>query len=653
MSYNEEETKLYLITPKLKEWVDRKWVNMEYYFTDGKINIEGNKIKRGERKKADYLLKYNDIPLAVVEAKDETHHAGAGMQQAKLYAQILDLKFAYSSNGHGIEEFDFFTNTQRTIDDYPLPDELWQRYKQKEKIKISLEQLLQAPYYITPNKKPRYYQDIAVRRALEAFVKGRKRMLLNLATGTGKTFIAFEIAWKLKQASLIKRVLFLADRNVLAEQAFNAFEAFGNARDYINEGETPTAREIYFSIYQAMYAMKDGKRIYEHYPKDFFDLIIIDEAHRSGFGTWMDILNHFNTSVKLGMTATPKETENVNTYKYFCSESKDTKPLYEYSMAQGIEDGFLANFVLHKYRMNTDKKNLVIEDVIDEGAEVEVPEGAQLAQEYSALQYERDITLPDRTKAMCDKLTELIKQTGEMQKTIVFCVNMDHAADVAKQLQNHFSYLGFSDYAVRIVSEETAAVSLLRTFQDETTERPVVATTVDLLTTGFDAPSLRNVVFMKYVSSPIVFKQILGRGTRISEDTNKYTFRIVDFTNATRLMDDWVKPPSGDIGANLSGVNLICGLVTDKETAKPVIGSTITVQVSANQQKHTKSNEEGFFVVHGLPAGNFSVSVSANKYRSKQSKCYSNVDCIKPASFELIKQGIAPPPVKVTRLPVV
>jgi type I restriction enzyme R subunit len=366
-----------------------------------------------------------------------------------------------------------------------------------------------------------------------------------------------------------------------------------------------------------------------------------------------DILNHFNTSIQLGMTATPKETENVNTYKYFCSESKDIKPLYEYSMAQGIEDGFLANFVLHKYRMNTYTKNLVIEEVVDEGAEVEVPEGAQLAQEYSALQYERDITLPDRTKAMCDKLSELIKQTGEMQKTIVFCVNMDHAADVTKQLQNHFSYLGFSDYAVRIVSEETAAVSLLRTFQDETTERPVVATTVDLLTTGFDAPSLRNVVFMKYVSSTIVFKQILGRGTRISEDTNKYTFRIIDFTNATRLMDKWVKPPSGDIGGNLSGVNLLCGLVTDKETNKPIVGARIIVQVSANQQKNTLSNEEGFFVVHGLPAGSFSVSVNANKYRSKQSKCYSNVDCVKPAFFELIKQSIPSPPVKVTGLNVV
>lgn len=674
MPYNEEETKLYLITPKLNDWVERKWVNMEYYFTDGKIIIEGDKYKRGERKKADYLLNYNGTPIAIVEAKDESHHSGAGMQQAKGYAQILDLRFAYSSNGHGIEEFDFFSNTQTTVEHFPTPDELWLRYKEKEikalkeslavtagKSKLEMqksfdayENLLKQSYYITPNKIPRYYQEIAINRSLETFVNGRKRMLLNLATGTGKTFIAFQIAWKLKQAGLVKRILFLADRNILAEQAYNAFDAFGNARDYINEGETPTAREVYFSIYQALYALKDGKRVYEHYPKDFFDLIIIDEAHRSGFGTWMDILNHFNTAVQLGMTATPKETENVNTYKYFSGEQKDIMPLYEYSMARGIEDGFLANFILHKYKMNTDSKNLVIEEVIDEGANVEVPEGATLASEYSALQYERDVTLPDRTKAMCDKLAMLMKQTGEMQKTIIFCVNMAHAADVMKQMQNHFAYLGFSDYAVRIVSEESSAVSLLRTFQDETTERPVIATTVDLLSTGFDAPSLRNVVFMKYVSSPIVFKQILGRGSRISEDTNKYIFRIVDFTNATRLMDSWIKPPSGDTsGGAISGINLICGIVADKETGMPITGARIIVQVSANQQKTTLSNEEGFFVMHGLPKRIFTVSVSANKYQGRQMQCYSNVDCVIPVNFDLPKQGIPSGQIKVTGLNVV
>lgn len=673
MPYNEEETKLYLITPKLKEWVDRRWVKMEYYFTDGKIMVEGDSYKRGERKKADYLLNYKDTPLAIVEAKDESHHVAAGMQQAKDYAKILDLRFAYSSNGHGIEEFDFFTNQQISVNRFPTPDELWTRYQQREIITLkqelpalarkadsvmqksfaSYETLLSQPYCIIPGKVPRYYQDIAIRKSLEAYVNGRKKMLLNLATGTGKTFISFQIAWKLKQAGLIKRVLFLADRNILAEQAYNAFEAFGNARDYITEGNIPTARKIYFSIYQALYAPKDGKRIYEHYPKDFFDLIIIDEAHRSGFGTWMDILNHFDTAVQVGMTATPKETENVNTYKYFSSEQKDVKPLYEYSMAQGIEDGFLANFVLHKYRMNTDSKNLVIEEVLDEGADVEVPEGVTLAQEYSALQYERDITLPDRTTAMCYKLASLLKQSGEMNKTIVFCVNMDHAADVMKQIQNHFAHLGFSDYAVRIVSEEPSAVSLLRTFQDETTERPVVATTVDLLSTGFDAPSLRNVVFMKYVSSSIVFKQILGRGTRISEDTGKHTFRIIDFTNATRLMDDWVKPPGGSGSGPVSGVNIICGVVTSKETGKPIPGATVVVQVAANFQKRTISNTEGFFVVHGLPEGVFSVSVSANKCKTRQAQCQSDVDCVKPVEFELPKQDDGGGKVKVTGLNVV
>jgi type I restriction enzyme, R subunit len=673
MPYDEEETKLYLITPRHKDWVDRRWVNMEYYFTDGKIMVEGDSYKRGERKKADYLLRHNDIPLAIVEAKDESHHQAAGMQQAKGYAEILNLRFAYSSNGHGIEEFDFFINSQTSVERFPTPDELWNRYQQTEirflkqdlpalakktenALRNSLdeyENLLTQPYYISLGKTPRYYQEIAIRKALEAFVLGRRKMLLNLATGTGKTFIAFQIAWKLKQAGLIKRVLFLADRNILAEQAFNAFEAFGNARDYINEGTTPTAREVYFSIYQALYALKDGKRIYEHYPKDFFDLIIIDEAHRSGFGTWMDILNHFETAVQLGMTATPKETENVNTYKYFSAEQKEFKPLYEYSMAQGIEDGFLANFFLHKYRMNTDSRNLIIEEVIEEGANVEVPEGAILAQEYSALQYERDITLPDRTKAMCDKLALLLRQTGEMNKTIVFCVNMDHALDVMTQMQNYFSHLGFSNYAVRIVSEESSAVSLLRTFQDITTERPVVATTVDLLSTGFDAPSLRNVVFMKYVSSSIVFKQILGRGTRLSEDTGKYTFRIIDFTNATRLMDDWVKPPGGSEGTILSGVNLICGIVKDRGTGNPIVGASVVVQIAANHQKRTLSNEEGFFVVHGLPEGVFTVSVNAYKYRGRQNQCYSNVDCVIPVNFDLPKQGEGSKPIKVTGLNVV
>lgn len=654
MPFNEEETKLFLITPKLQElqWIRPDRVNMEYYFTKGKIKITGDHVDKGKPKKADYLLKYNNIPMAVIEAKDESQTHTSGMQQAKEYAEVLDVKFAYSSNGHGIEEFDFFTNQQQTVDRFPSPEELWERLQNSHRVSADIQNLLSMPYYTTEAKTPRYYQEVAVRRSLELIAKGEKRLLLNLATGTGKTFISFQIAWKLKQVDKIKRILFLADRNVLCEQAYNTFEPFGNARDYINEGNVPTAREVYFSIYQAMYAEKDGKRLFQHYPKDFFDLIIIDECHRSGFGSWMDILNHFSSAIHLGMTATPKESENINTYKYFGKEENGFKALYEYSMSTGIEDGFLANFVLHRYKMNTDTSNIVIEEVIAEGAEVEVPAGAELRDEYSVKQFELDITLPDRTQKMCDELAKLMRHTGEMHKTIVFCVTIDHAREVAKAMQNHFSHLGFSDYAKPIVSEETNAVSLLRTFQDEQTERPVVATTVDLLSTGFDAPSVRNIVFLKYVNSPIMFKQILGRGCRISEDTGKYYFRIIDFTNASRLIDEWVTGPPTVTG-DRTGNNMICGYVHDRETGNPIHAAKIILQLSPNQQKTTLANEDGYFVIHGLPESEIGLFASASKYRSKQRTVTTSIDCIEPLQIELVKQGVAPPPIKVTGLNVV
>lgn len=479
-------------------------------------------------------------------------------------------------------------------------------------------------------------------------------MLLNLATGTGKTFIAFQIAWKLKQAGRAKRILFLADRNVLCEQAYNAFEPFGNARDYITEGNIPTAREVYFSIYQAMYADKNGKRIYQHYPKDFFDLIIIDECHRSGFGSWNDILTHFNTAIQLGMTATPKQTENINTYKYFGKAEDEFKPLYQYSMNTGIEDGFLANFILHRYKLNTDANNLNIVEVVQEGAKVEVPDGAEVKDEYTVREFEEKLILPDRTEAMCKKLAEILKKTGEMSKTIVFCVTQEHARQVTKEMQNHFSHLGYSNYAVTIVSDENEAESLVKVFQDEQTDRPVIASTVDLLSTGFDAPSVKNIVFMKYVSSPIVFKQIIGRGSRISEDREKYFFRLIDFTNATRLLSEWETGGKGGGGAeNRSGNNMLCGFIQDKETGKTIHAARIVLQISPNQQKVELTNEDGYFVIHGLPEGEIYLHASANNYRNRQMKIATAVDCVDPLIIELLKQGKPPKPIKVTGLNVV
>ena len=655
MPFNEEETKLFLITPKLKDlqWIRPDRVNMEYVFTKGKIIIRGGNVDRGEKKKADYLLKYDDIPIAVVEAKDELSEPDTGMQQAKGYAEVLDVKYAYSSNGHGIEEFDFFTNQQRKVDRFPTPEELWQRHQNSQGISSDTQQLLSIPYFTTESKTPRYYQEVAIRRTIESIASGDRKVLLNLATGTGKTFIAFQIAWILKQANKAKRILFLADRNVLCEQAYNTFEPFGNARDYITEGNIPTAREVYFSIYQAMYADKDGKRIYQHYPKDFFDLIIIDECHRSGFGSWNDILTHFNTAIQLGMTATPKESENINTYKYFGKPANDFKPVYQYSMSTGIEDGFLANFILHCEKLNTDANNLIIEDVVKDGAIVEVPVGAEVKDEYTVREFEEKLILPDRTEAMCFKLAEILHKTGEMGKTIVFCVTQDHARQVTREMQNHFAHLGYSNYAVTIVSDENEAESLVRVFQDEQTDRPVVASTVDLLSTGFDAPSVRNIVFMKYVSSPLVFKQILGRGSRISEDSEKYYFRLIDFTNATRLLSEWETGGGGGGKGNRTGNNMLCGYVNDKGTGNPIHAARIVLQLSPNQQKIELTNEEGYFVFHGLPEGEVYLQASANNYRNRQMKIATAIDCVKPLFIELPKQGKPPRPIKVTGLNVV
>ena len=435
MSYNEADTRAKIIDPKLLQsgWAE-DFITREYYFTEGKVYLVGDEAKRKKPKKTDYLLLYNEaLPLAVIEAKEETKSAISGMQQAKEYAERLDVLFAYSTNGREIEEFDFSTNIQKSLSSFPSRDELYERFIKVHYLKdIDSKPLVLSYNKQTFNTNPRYYQQATIRRSIEAISKNQKRILLNLATGTGKTMIAFQIAWKLKLAKKIRRILFLADRNILRDQAFNTFEPFGNARGYIENGQAPTSRDIYFSIYQAMWSEKDGKRIFEHYPSDFFDLVIIDECHRSGFGSWNDILRHFSGAIHLGMTATPKQDENINTYKYFGNPQKNYEAIYEYSMAQGIDDGFLANFLLHKVNLNIDKEGLNIDDARKKGALIEVPDEAEPEDFYKMEQFEKEIILPDRTNKMCQHLAELIKTYGEMQKTIVFCVTMVHAGEVAK-----------------------------------------------------------------------------------------------------------------------------------------------------------------------------------------------------------------------------
>ncbi|OGY54558.1 MAG: hypothetical protein A2912_00965 [Candidatus Buchananbacteria bacterium RIFCSPLOWO2_01_FULL_40_23b] len=657
MTLNEADTRAKIIDPKLHAtgWQE-DFITREYYFTEGKIYLVGDEAKRKESKKADYLLLWNEaLPLAVVEAKEEEKSASSGMQQAKEYAERLDILFAYSTNGHEIEEFDFSTNKQRTVTSFPSREGLYERFiKARGLESVDLTPFTGSYNKQTFNENPRYYQQVAIRRALEAIGKGQSRILLNLATGTGKTNIAFQLAWKLKQAGKIRRVLFLADRNLLRDQAFNTFEPFGNARGYIENGETPTARDIYFGIYQAMWGEKDGKRIFEQYPKDFFDLVIIDECHRSGFGNWNEILKHFSGAIHLGMTATPKQDENINTYRYFGNPQKGYAATYEYSMAQGIDDGFLANFLLHKVKMNIDKNGLKIEDAIKEGAKIEVPVEAEPDDFYKMEQFEKEIILPDRTEKMCQHLAGLIKTYGEMQKTIVFCVTMDHAGEVAKHLQNSFAHLSYPNYAVRIVSEESDALALLKIFQDQTQSVPVVATTVDLLSTGFDAPTVQNIVFMKPIRSPIVFKQIMGRGSRISKEKGKLWYRVIDYTNATRLIDEWIEG-TPEITPESPRVNFLSGIVIGPmpdapDIITPIENVLLTIQLSPNEQIQARTDEKGDFAFANLPEGKIKLYATAPGYKHREITVETQSTPKDKIQVELALQRKPVPPIKVSGL---
>ena len=651
---NEADTRAKIIDPKLREagWLE-DFISREFYFTEGKIYFVGDETKRKEPKKVDYLLFYNEaLPLAVVEAKEEGKSAISGMQQAKEYAERLDVLFTYTTNGHEIEEFDFSSNTQKTLHSFPSREELYKRFIQARSLKAGDLELLTIPYNKQIfNDNPRYYAQAAIRRTIEAIGKNQKRLLLNLATGTGKTNIAFQIAWKLRQAKKIRRVLFLADRNVLRDQAYNAFEPFGNARGYIEEGQAPMARDIYFSIYQAMWSEKDGKRIFEHYPSDFFDLVIIDECHRSGFGTWNEILKQFSGAIHIGMTATPKQDENINTYKYFGNPQKGYEAVYEYSMAQGIDDGFLANFILHKVDINLSKEGVNINDVLAKGAKVEIPSDAEPKDFYRMEEFEKRIILPDWTKAMSEHLAGLIKTYGEMQKTIVFCVTMVHAGEVAKHLQNYFSYLGFPNYAIRIVSEESDSLALLKTFQDQAQNVPVVATTVDLLSTGFDAPSVQNIVFMKPIRSPIVFKQIMGRGSRISKNKGKFWYRVIDYTNATRLIDEWIEGKP-EIKPESPRINFLNGVVVEAEILTPIENALLTIQLAPNEQTQSRTNAGGEFSFSSLPEGKIKLYVSADGYKHREITVETQTTPENKIQIELTIEKKTVPPIKVSGLTV-
>jgi type I restriction enzyme R subunit len=625
---NEADTCRVLITPALQKagWGDPVWrIAEQHYFTDGQIVLVGDGHKRQKGKKADYLLRYEEsFPIAVVEAKAEELEPGAGLQQAKDYAQVLGLSFAYSTNGHGIEEWDFTTNTQRCLSTFPAPDELWERLCAFKALDAArLANPLLAPYCAKGGKLPRYYQEVAINQTIEAILKRERRILINLATGTGKTVIAFQTAWKLFHAKWnvsgqdrFPRILFLADRNVLRDQAYNTFEPFEKERDIIAEGQSPKNRSVYFSIYQAMYSGVDGKRLYQQYPRDFFDLIIIDECHRSGFGTWNAILKHFDAAVQIGMTATPKRTENIDTYKYFGD------PVFVYSLGQGIDDGFLATYKVHRTITNYTQDGLIIEEATAQGAQLEAPPDADLQDRYDMPDFERKITMPDHVRKLSEHLDKLMRRFGRMEKTMVFCVNMDHALQVTEELNRLNADLNVPDYAVRIVSEEgLTGKALLEKFQDTEKRVPVIATTVDLLTTGVDAPSVRNVVFMKPVASVVSFKQIVGRGSRLCPDTDKFWFRVIDYTNASRLFDDWDRPgepPDGGAGTEAPFSCIVGGKIASEKTGKPIHAARVCLQTGPNEVLEQLTGPDGQFFFSGIGKGTVVLVVTASDHNRIQ-----------------------------------
>lgn len=546
---NEAETCRTLVRPKLEAagWDGNKhFYSEQTAFTDGRIIVPAGKPRRLKKKFSDFLLRYTrDITLSVVEAKSNKRPAGDGLQQAKDYATILGLKFAYATNGNRIIEYDFFTGLEQEIDRFPTPDELWYRYQVGQGLSGDQVDARLVPDFHNPKKFPRYYQRIAIDRAIEAILTGQRRNLLTLATGTGKTNVSFQICWKLWSAGWnVKndptrkpRILFLADRNILVDDPKDKdFAPFGDARWKI-EGEAIKSRDIYFAIYQAIAEDERRPGLYREYAPDFFDLIVIDECHRGSAreeSNWREILEYFEPAYQLGMTATPLRDDNRDTYLYFGN------PLYTYSLKQGIEDGFLSPYRVHRILTTFDAAGWRPDKGQMDKFGRDVPD-----EEYHTKDFEKVVSIDARTEAIANHITQFLKKSDRHSKTIVFCVDQEHADQMRRALHNLNSDLlkelpPGEEYVARVTSDEGAiGRGFLGKFQDPEERYPVILTTSQMLTTGVDAPTCQNVVLIREVNSPSEFKQIIGRGTRVREEQGKLFFNILDYTgSATRQFAD-------------------------------------------------------------------------------------------------------------------
>ncbi len=565
-SLSERDICTKFITPAVKQagWDVLSQIREEVSFTKGRIIVRGRLVTRGKAKRADYILYYKpNIPIALIEAKDNNYAVGDGMQQALEYAATLDIPFVFSTNG---DAFLFHDRTGQSsqvetdlpLDGFPAPAYLWAKYRAWKALAPEQEAVFLQDYFEDiGGKEPRYYQRIAINKAIEAIAKGQNRILLVMATGTGKTYTAFQIIWRLWKAGRKKRIFFLADRNVLVDQTMvNDFRPFGAAMAKLSTGSKtieredgtevnlPTAvqkkyrridtsYEIYLALYQAVTGPEDHQKLYRELSPDFFDLIVIDECHRGSAAedsAWREILDYFSTATQIGLTATPKETEYVSNIHYF------GKPVYSYSLKEGIRDGFLAPYKVVKVHLDvdiegyrpaqgeTDKYGYEIEDRI-----------------FNQKDFDRNLVIDERTKRVARRVSEFLKESGDrFQKTIVFCVDTEHAARMRQALINENPDLVQQNgrYVMRITGDDADGCAQIGNFIDPEARYPAIVTTSRLLSTGVDAQTCRLIVLEREVGSMTEFKQIVGRGTRVHEDTKKYYFTLIDFRKATNHFAD-------------------------------------------------------------------------------------------------------------------
>ena len=550
----EEDVKFRYVTPAIEKagWTKNQ-IFMEYFFTEGQVLVRGRTVKRGPRKKADYLLTHTNLqtPLAIIEAKESDHSVGSGMQQAIAYAQILQIPFAYSTNGKGFLEHDFFTGMEREIsnDEFPSEEHLWQRVKAGKNYDDLQAHLVTEPDHFDSfsGKKPRYYQRIAIDKTLEAIAKGQKRILLVMATGTGKTFTAFQIVWKLLQNKKVNRVLYLADRNILIDQTMQQdFHPLERIMTKVQDRKLDSAYEIYMSLYQQL-AGDEGEEPFRQFTKDFFDLVIVDECHRGSAkeeSQWRKILDYFDTGIHIGMTATPKETYEVSNITYFGD------PVYTYSLKQGIRDGFLAPYKVIRISLDKD-----VEGWRPYKGQVDVNGNLIEDREYVLTDYDRKLIIDERSQAVANRITKWLVANGRFSKTIVFCVDIDHAERMRQALINENVDLVSENpkYIMRITGDNPEGKAQLDYFIDAAEKYPAIVTTSKLMTTGVDVKTCKLIVLDNTINSMTEFKQIIGRGTRLYPEYGKEYFTILDFRNSSRLFAD--KDFDGDPVVVIEGGN--------------------------------------------------------------------------------------------------